>query len=76
MFDYHGMSPADLEARLEELQDDVDEYYELKAAVDLANDIAYLKDEGFIDVEYGVDGEIRCYFKEDPWAPDSPLESV
>lgn len=77
MFNYMDKSIEELEARLAELEADVQEYDELEAAVELANDIAYLRDEGFIDVEEGDDGEMRCYFKEDAWAPEnSPLESA
>lgn len=70
---FEGWTPDELQARLDELQPAVDEVADLEEAVEYLSMLAYLRDEGFIDIEYDAEGDIRCYPKEDPCYLDELL---
>jgi len=70
MADFEGWSVEELEARLEEIKDEVEEFHELEKTIEFLNEISYLRDEGFIDIEHCEDGEVRLYPKQDAWEPE------
>lgn len=59
------MNEDEINARLEEIQAEVDEYYQIEAAIAFAADLAYWRDEGFIELETDEDGSVRIYPKEE-----------
>lgn len=70
MPDYEGWSMEQLQARLAEVESKIEEIEELEKAIDFLNEISYLRDEGFIELEHCEDGEIRLYPKQDAWVPE------
>ena len=71
MEDYADWTKEELEERLAEIKDEVEEIQEIQKVIDFLNEISYLRDEGFIELEHGEDGEIRLYPKQDAWAPEA-----
>lgn len=70
MEDYEGWTMEQLQERLAEVKQAIEEISELEKTIDFLNEISYLRDEGFIELEHGQDGEIRLYPKQDAWAPE------
>lgn len=70
MQDYEGWTVEELKARMAEIKDEVEEVAELEKTVEFLNEICYLRDEGFIEIEHGEDGQIRLYPKQDAWVPE------
>lgn len=71
MEDYSGWTLEQLKARMAEIKDEIEEIKELEKTIEFLNEISYLRDEGFIELEHGEDGEVRLYPKQDAWAPES-----
>lgn len=64
-------SDEELEEVLDALEDVVDE----DEALELAADLAYWQDEGFIEIQSDADGVLCVYPKEGPCYLDVPPES-
>lgn len=68
--EYEGWTMEQLTARLEEVKSEIEDITEMQKTIDFLNEIAYLRDEGFIEVDHGEDGEIRLYPGADAWEPE------
>jgi len=71
MDDYSDWTMEQLQERLAEVKAEIEEVEELEKTIDFLNEICYLRDEGFIELEHGEDGEIRLYPKQDAWVPEA-----
>ena len=69
--EYKGWTIEQLQDRMKEIEAEVEKFEQIQKTIEFIEEIAYLRDEGFIELEHCDDEEIRVYPKDDAWYPDA-----